>query len=165
MKNAVIGIVYKGNDVLVLKRRDVSMWVFPGGGVDKNESPEEAVVREILEETGLQVAINRKVAEYTPKNAMTALTHVYECRVLEGTPQATSETRSAGFYSVQKLPQPFFSLHMEWLEDAMLNQKELIRKPINQITYWRVVLYFFRHPIHVIRFLLSKLGMPINSNR
>lgn len=166
MKSGVVGIVFdrEGKNILVLKRRDVSMWVFPGGGLDDNETPEQAVVREIYEETGLQVAIVRKTAEYTPKNALTSLTHVYECREIKGIPQSTSETRSAGFYPLTALPNPFFSLHKEWLDDALLYEKDVIRKPIEQITYWKLIRYFICHPIHVVRFLFSKMGMPINSN-
>jgi 8-oxo-dGTP diphosphatase len=38
-------------------------YVFPGGGMDDGETPEQAAVREMEEETGLQVAIRRKVAQ------------------------------------------------------------------------------------------------------
>jgi mutator protein MutT len=38
-------------------------YVFPGGGVDPGESPEQAAVREMEEETGLHVIVQRKLAE------------------------------------------------------------------------------------------------------
>jgi len=38
-------------------------YVFPGGGVDEGEIPQEAAVREMEEETGLQVTVKRKLAE------------------------------------------------------------------------------------------------------
>lgn len=38
-------------------------FTFPGGGVDKGETPEEAAIREMDEETGLQVKIIRKIAD------------------------------------------------------------------------------------------------------
>jgi len=41
--------------ILVMKRRDPKVWEFPGGGVEWGESPEEAVRREVLEETGLKI--------------------------------------------------------------------------------------------------------------
>ncbi len=48
-------MVYRGNEILVINRKK-SDWPglsFPGGHVEKNESIEESVYREIKEETGL----------------------------------------------------------------------------------------------------------------
>ncbi|NBO24836.1 MAG: NUDIX hydrolase, partial [Chlamydiae bacterium] len=39
--------------VLLIKRRDVPVFALPGGGVESNESAEEAAIREMGEETGL----------------------------------------------------------------------------------------------------------------
>lgn len=41
--------------ILVMKRREPKVWEFPGGGVEWGESPEKAVRREVLEETGLKI--------------------------------------------------------------------------------------------------------------
>jgi 8-oxo-dGTP pyrophosphatase MutT (NUDIX family) len=38
-------------------------FAFPGGGVDEGESPEQAAVREAMEELGIEVVIRQKVAE------------------------------------------------------------------------------------------------------
>jgi 8-oxo-dGTP diphosphatase len=38
-------------------------YVFPGGGVDAGETPEQAAIREMEEETGLRVTVLRKLAE------------------------------------------------------------------------------------------------------
>ena len=38
-------------------------YVFPGGGVDEGETPREAAIREMDEETGLRVTVKRKLAE------------------------------------------------------------------------------------------------------
>lgn len=38
-------------------------FVFPGGGVDEGETPEQAAIREMEEETGLRVTVQRKLAE------------------------------------------------------------------------------------------------------
>ena len=54
MKSGATALIFKDkrSQVLMIKRRDVPLWVLPGGSIDANESPEEAVVREVLEETG-----------------------------------------------------------------------------------------------------------------
>jgi A/G-specific adenine glycosylase len=55
-----IGVVLKYNKVLITKRRDDGLlgglWEFPGGKIKQGETPETACIREIKEETGLQVA-------------------------------------------------------------------------------------------------------------
>ena len=38
-------------------------FVFPGGGVDEGETPQEAAVREMEEETGLRVTVKRELAK------------------------------------------------------------------------------------------------------
>jgi 8-oxo-dGTP pyrophosphatase MutT (NUDIX family) len=59
------GAVVLGRDrrVLLLRRADEGTWGFPKGKIEPGESPEEAAVREVLEETGLFVNLLRPVAE------------------------------------------------------------------------------------------------------
>lgn len=164
MKQSVIGIVFNANrdQVLILERRDVSIWVFPGGGVDKNETSEQAVVREIAEETGLETQIVRKVAEYAPLNRLANLTHVYECQKIGGKLALGPETKEVCFVSLDQLPLNFFHLHLEWLQDAEKKFPHVIKRANTTITYGKLFVYFFRHPIRVIRILLSRIGYPIN---
>ena len=53
------------NRVALIERHRAGLdyYVFPGGSVDEDESPEQAAVREALEELGLEVLIKQKVAE------------------------------------------------------------------------------------------------------
>jgi 8-oxo-dGTP pyrophosphatase MutT (NUDIX family) len=50
--------------VLLSHRRDIDAWNLPGGGVETRELPDEAVIREVREETGLEVIIERLVGVY-----------------------------------------------------------------------------------------------------
>src|SRR5690606_34978606 len=49
-------------DILMVKRADNGEWATPAGGMDPGEQPADAVVREVLEETGVDVAIDRIIA-------------------------------------------------------------------------------------------------------
>lgn len=90
---SVAGIVVRDDGrVLVIKRDDNGHWEAPGGVLELDESFESGVQREVLEETGLEVAVERLTGVY--KN----LTHgivalVYRCRPAGGEPNATEEAR------------------------------------------------------------------------
>lgn len=147
--------------ILLIKRRDVPVWVLPGGGIDPEESSEAAIVREILEETGFTVKIDRLVADYIPLNRLAKRTHLFECSILNGEAQITDETRGIQFFSLKKLP----SLpppYADWIEDA---KKDLppTQKNLVNVTYFSLIKNLILHPILVIRFLLSRIGFSINS--
>ena len=50
---------------LLTRREDNGRWCLPGGGMDPGESVAEACVREVLEETGLEVRVTKLVGIYT----------------------------------------------------------------------------------------------------
>lgn len=59
------GIILIENDKVALierHRAGLDYYVFPGGGVDEGETPEQAAIREAREELGVEVAIKQKVA-------------------------------------------------------------------------------------------------------
>jgi len=61
---AGIVLIQDGKVALIERHRaGLDYFVFPGGGVDEGESPEQAAIREAMEELGVEVAIKQKVAE------------------------------------------------------------------------------------------------------
>lgn len=58
-------ILIQDNKVALIERHRAGLdyFVFPGGGVNDGESPEQAAIREAMEELGVEVDIQRKVAE------------------------------------------------------------------------------------------------------
>ena len=162
-EESVNGIVFSDDrkEVLLTKRRDVPVWVLPGGGIDAKESPEEAVIREMEEETGYQVTIIRKVAEYTPLNRLARFTHLFECAITDGKPTLTSETQGVGFFPIDHLP-PTPPPYPDWISDSLGKSSTLLQKSISSVTYLNLFKHLLRHPILVCRFLLARLGLHIN---
>jgi len=165
MPSAAIGIVLnpERTQVLLVKRQDVPIWVLPGGGVDAGETPEEAILRETLEETGLAVKILRKTGEYSPINRLALDTYIFECIPVIGTETLLtgSETKEIGYFALNDLPKDFFFVHNDWLQDALKseNRQIVLHKKITQVTYVNLVKYFIKHPWIVVRFLMTRLGV------
>lgn len=164
MKQSIIALVYNDakDKVLVIKRRDVPVWVLPGGALDPGEAPEDGVIREVYEETGLNVAVDRKIARYSPINKLGTVTHFFECSYVSGSLQTGEETADLGFFHPSHLPKIFFQIHRDMLDDALNKHPATIEKSLEQVTYWAFFRYFLRHPILVLRFALSQMGIPLN---
>lgn len=119
---SVSGVVIRDDGrVLVIKRDDNGNWEPPGGVLELDESFEAGVQREVLEETGLGVAVERLTGVY--KN----LTHgivalVYRCRPAGGNPHVTDEAREIRWMTkeeVQSAMVPAFEARvLDAFEDA-----------------------------------------------
>ncbi len=73
MRNRAVGIVLYKQQILLMFRRSKGReyFVIPGGGIESTESPTEAVVREIFEETSVQAADPRLLYEIVWDNGDT----------------------------------------------------------------------------------------------
>lgn len=162
-ESAVYGIVFnkERTEVLLIKRRDIPVWVLPGGGLDPGELPEAGAVREVLEETGFQTKVVRKVAEYLPVNKMTKVSHFFECQIIGGSAKTGAETKEVSFFPLANLPE-LPPPYKGWIEDAAANHPTMLRKKIEGVTYWVFLKLLIQHPILVGRYLLTKLGIHIN---
>lgn len=67
MIEVVAGVIYKNNKFLIaqrnLKKAQGGLWEFPGGKVEKNESYESALIREIKEELNADIEVNEYIGE------------------------------------------------------------------------------------------------------
>ncbi|MDA1169524.1 MAG: NUDIX domain-containing protein [bacterium] len=59
MRPAAYGIVTHGNKILLINTKSTNKWFFPGGEIEKGEKIEEALRRELREETGIAVEAQR----------------------------------------------------------------------------------------------------------
>lgn len=116
--------------VLLVKRADNDLWGLPSGRVEPGETVEEAVRREVAEETGLEVRVERLIGVYSdPASQVFAypsgevvhfITCCFQCEVTGGELQPDGvEALEAGFFRTDDLPQRLLTMHPEWLADAL----------------------------------------------
>lgn len=67
MINVVAGILKKDNKILIARKKEgkslAGYWEFPGGKIEAGETPEESLVRELMEEMRIKVKVNEYVGE------------------------------------------------------------------------------------------------------
>jgi mutator protein MutT len=69
MKRVVIAIILgPENLVLMGQRKDNNKWTFPAGSCEEGETPEQAIIRETKEETGLDILSSKLVMAGTERN-------------------------------------------------------------------------------------------------
>ena len=169
MKNrknlSVIGCIFSKDrqEILLVKRRDVPVWTLPGGGIEQGETLEQAIQREIHEETGYNVIIDRLVGQYFPINKLTRETYLFEATIIGGTTMCNSETKEIRFFSVMKLPKYLPPPYDEWIIEAHQKKDTIIRRKLSSITYRLMLKGLMKHPLCMIRFLLSRIGIYLNT--
>ena len=93
-------MIYDGNKVLVQEKTDddYSGITFPGGHVEKGESFTDAVIREIFEETGLQISSPKLcgVKDWTKKDGSRYMVLFYKTDKFEG--ELTSSEEGAVYW-------------------------------------------------------------------
>ncbi|MGH8132536.1 MAG: NUDIX hydrolase [Steroidobacteraceae bacterium] len=107
----VRGGVFRGAQVLLVRERSDGRWTLPGGWVDVNDAPSDAVAREIYEESGYR-ARAVKLAALVDKNRHPhppGVHHIYKlfflCELTGGGPATSNETDAVAFFPVQTLPE------------------------------------------------------------
>lgn len=108
----VTAVVQRGDEVLLVQRSDTGAWSPVTGIVDPGEQPGVAARREVLEETGVHVSVDRLVAV----QALPPTTHVngdqatyldltFSCTYLSGEAHvADDESLDVGWFRLDALP-------------------------------------------------------------
>lgn len=124
--------------VLLTRREDNGRWCLPGGGMDAGESAAEACVRELLEETGLEVRVTKLIGiyttpdilmEYPDGNRTQPVAFSFEAEIIGGKLGLSDETTEVGWYTTQEMESmDILEHHIVRIRDGMENRPEAFVK-------------------------------------
>lgn len=122
-KSARAIIIRDGNLLVFLRKRYSKVsgdWIeyysIPGGGIDKNEKPEQAVVRELKEEMGVDIEVEALVAH----RAVRRYEHyVYTAHIVRGEPALQTDSEEAATMG------PHNQFIVKWVPVEMLSEQNL----------------------------------------
>jgi ADP-ribose pyrophosphatase YjhB (NUDIX family) len=105
------GVVFREHCVLLVREKEDGRWTLPGGWADISESPREAVVREVREESGYETRPVKLLAVYDrskhghmPPFAFHVYKLFFHCEIVGGAPAASHETTAVEFFAEDALP-------------------------------------------------------------
>jgi 8-oxo-dGTP diphosphatase len=125
----VWAVIEQGGLYLLARRRDNGWWNLVGGGLERGETIEVGLAREVLEEIGVSVQIERLVGVYTkPGKHEVAL--VFNCHLSASveSPHATEETAEVAWFLPNNLPSDLMPRHRERIQDAVLGHAKAVVK-------------------------------------
>jgi ADP-ribose pyrophosphatase YjhB (NUDIX family) len=99
-------------EILLGRRSDNGKWAVIGGIIDPGEEPAAACRREVLEETGVEIAIERisgvymsPVVNYPNGDVAQYVITAFRCRIIDGEPRvADDESLEVRFFPLTELP-------------------------------------------------------------
>ena len=114
--------------ILLTRREDNNQWCLPSGGMEPGESASETCIREVEEETGLQVVIKRLIGVYTTPdelvvyrdgNKIQLVALCFEAEIVAGELQLSPETTEYGYFSYREIQElDLLSNHTQRIKDA-----------------------------------------------
>ncbi len=123
-KLTVDGLILKDKKILLIKRKNPPFkgkWALPGGFVEYGEKIEDAVVREVEEETGLKTNILDIVGIYSdpdrdPRGHTVTVAYLLES--YGGVLHCEDDADDAKFFDLNELPELAFD-HSDIIKDAL----------------------------------------------
>ena len=130
IRPSVSAVILRDGRVLLQQRADGGQWGLPGGSVEIGETVTAAVEREVREETGFEVTVDRLIGVYSDPHLQIVrypdgrvwhyVTLCFACALRGGEPRpGPGETLALGWFAPDALPANLLLLHRPRIEDAM----------------------------------------------
>lgn len=135
LKAGVAVIIFNNeNQLLLQKRSDVGLWGIPSGHIEIGETVSQAAIREVKEETNLDISIKKligvysdpcsQVFEYPNGKVVHFITTCFLANITGGELKCNSkESLEIKFFKQCSLPRDLLKMHPRWLKDALSNRE------------------------------------------
>lgn len=107
----VRGVIFKDDRIMLVRELSDGKWTLPGGWADVNDSPSEAVAREVREETGYVVEVSKLLAVYDQNmhGHPPYIFHLYKlffrCKMIRKVENSNNiETGECNFFAKDNIP-------------------------------------------------------------
>lgn len=123
----VFAVIERAGQYLLARRRDIGWWNLVGGGMEYGETVEQGLAREVREEIGIDVEVERLVGVYSkPRKREIVLTFLCHLPENSAEPGTSDEVSEVDWFAPDALPAQLLPKHRQRLEDALLGQREAI---------------------------------------
>ncbi len=121
--NCAGALIIRDGKILFQRRTDNGQWGLIGGLVEMNETYEEAAIREIWEETGLEVQLDSFLGIFHNHNmvwsngdAAHVISAMYTASIVSGEPRIDEESYELKFFAREEIPPLFAEDHITALD-------------------------------------------------
>lgn len=121
-------VIVESGRVLLSVRADLHGWELPGGNPEPGESDEDCLRREVREETGYDVAVERHVGDYSRTGFLPHVARVYRCGVVAGELRPSRETPSVRWFRVDEIPPTLLPWYREPLADGLADATRPVQR-------------------------------------
>jgi ADP-ribose pyrophosphatase YjhB (NUDIX family) len=131
------------NKILLVLRNDYDLWNLPWGALESNESPWDWVIREVKEETGLDVKVKKLNWVYSKVNE-DEIVFSFECEITGWEIQLNEEAKDIKYFSFDDIPKNTSLKQIERIKDLLENDEEITLKiqtgksSIDLIREWKI---------------------------
>ena len=112
--NCAGAVIVKDGKILLQRRADNNQWGLPGGLLELNETYEDAAIREVREETGLEIKLvsflgmyHNYEMEWSNGDKAHTISAIYVAEIVSGEPRIDEESYELRFFSIEEAPECF----------------------------------------------------------
>ena len=120
------GVIFREAKLLLVREiADAGRWTLPGGWADVNETPTQAVIREVFEESGFETRVIKLLAVYdrekqkhTPRFPYSVYKLFFQLEIIGGKPSINHEVSAIEFFGETEIPE---------LSESRVKKSQLLR--------------------------------------